>query len=91
MANPPAAPGYGKRSSSKDRKRGSGKRIARKQPAAKPAAKPGASSGNRITGKQPATKPGSDPRPREIAAGTRNHPTDRARVLVSCARVLVES
>lgn len=65
-------------------------------PAAKPAAKPGASSnkasgGNRITGKQPATKPGSDPRPREIAAGTRNHPTDRARVLVSCARVLVES
>ena len=81
MANPPAAPGYGKRSSSK----------ARKQPAAKPAAKPGASSGNRITGKQPATKPGSDPRPREIAAGTRNHPTDRARVLVSCARVLVES
>ena len=34
-------------------KPGSGKRIARKQPAAKPAAKPGASSGNRITGKQP--------------------------------------
>ena len=73
MVNDPAA------------KPGSGKRIARKQPAAKPAA----SSGNRITGKQPATKPGSDPRPREIAAGTRNHPTDRARVLVSCARVLV--
>ena len=66
MANPPAAPGYGKRSSSK----------ARKQPSSK------ASSGNRITGKQPATKPGSDPRPREIAAGTRNHPTDRAGVLV---------
>ena len=70
-------------------KPGSGKRIARKQPSSNPAAKPGASSGNRITGKQPATKPGSDPRPREIAAGTRNHPTDRARVLVSCARVLV--
>ena len=54
-----------------------------------PAAKPG--SGKRIARKQPAAKPGSDPRPREIAAGTRNHPTDRARVLVSCARVLVES
>ena len=54
-----------------------------------PAAKPG--SGKRIARKQAATKPGSDPRPREIAAGTRNHPTDRARVLVSCARVLVES
>lgn len=62
MANPPAAPGYGKRS--------------RKQPAAKPG------SGKRITGKQPAAKPGSVPRPREIAAGTHNHPTDRAGVLV---------
>ena len=60
-----------------------------KQPSSKARKQP--SSGNRITGKQPATKPGSDPRPREIVAGTRNHPTDRARVLVSCARVLVES
>ena len=66
MANPPAAPGYGKRSSSKASnnpaaKLGSGKQIARKQPAA------GTGS------------PASNP------------PTDRARVLVSCARVLVES
>lgn len=53
MANPPAAPGYGKRSSSKARKREADRQ--------------------------------------EIAAGTRNHPTDRARVLVSYARVLVDS
>ena len=57
-------------------KPGSGKQIARKQPAAKPG------SGKQIARKQPATKPGSDPRPREIAAGTLNHPTDRAGVLV---------
>ena len=55
-------------------------------PAAKPGSNPAAKPGS-----NPAAKPGSDPRPREIAAGTRNHPTDRARVLVSCARVLVES
>ena len=58
MANPPAAPGYGKRSSSK----------ARKQPAAKPG------SGKRITGKQPATKPGSDPRPPGDSSGNAQPP-----------------
>ena len=84
MANPPAAPGYGKRSSSKARKREADRQEASSSKARKREASSSIQQQSQGAGsiqQHPAARTGSP---------AINHPTDRARVLVSCARVLVE-